>query len=717
MTIAGLPVAGVVGQYRKDGMGRAKPVVALLEHLTSETNRASGASLMLKKAGFEVINLLPPHISGDISIRSMVMDYDSEELKKEISNRLKVPKYDFSVSPEVREVDMIFFGSFVNAGQPYHDFLRRYAARMPGFVRAGGIVVEMNQWARYSFLSQEYFPEGMYVTRETWSGSDELILTSKEHPFIKSWINADESLLRYPKQWHRPGRFYEAQRGWENIAEWKGLQMLVGAGGGYKRTKEVPGRAALLEAEYGKGRYLVSSLWLDKLYDEKGNPMADEKTMRVGQDFFNALFAYSGLVKSGKAAKVRPTEMAPEPIIGPCLGHIDHQRAIIWMRSDRPGTCSLRVWRDGDKPEQARRFAASASVESDFCVKWDIDKLDAGTRYHYEIIVNGQPSQTGATRGFNTAPHPDTPAKTILAFGSCVDQNGRFPELWKLIETCGAEGMVLLGDTPYIDSTVMAHQRIKHREFLSHEGPRYLSSKIPFWGTWDDHDFGANDSDGRLHNRKSSRKVFQEYRALPYFGEMDEGVYTSFRRGPLEVFILDIRYFSATEPSFAVAGKPSLIGRRQWEWLKKGLKASDAPFKILACGMTWDSKRTGSQTDDWYAYAYEREAIIDFIGQEKITGVMLVGGDIHCSQVMKFDTEKRIGYPLYHIVTSPMHNRVIREHEGLQRPGMLFARAEPNTFLKITANTLVEPKLLVAEIIDITGQAIYRLAAGDELGM
>jgi hypothetical protein len=62
-----------------------------------------------------------------------------------------------------------------------------------------------------------------------------------------------------------------------------------------------------------------------------------------------------------------------------------------------------------------------------------------------------------------------------------------------------------------------------------------------------------------------------------------------------------------------------------------------------------------------------------------------------------------------------MHNRVIREHEKLDRAGMLFAKAEPNTFLKVTANTTVEPPILTLEIIDITGQSIYRLVTGDEL--
>ena len=60
----------------------------------------------------------------------------------------------------------------------------------------------------------------------------------------------------------------------------------------------------------------------------------------------------------------------------------------------------------------------------------------------------------------------------------------------------GAQGLVLLGDTPYIDSTVLQVAREKHREFLSiPELSRFMGQR-PVWGTWDDHDFGRNNSDG-----------------------------------------------------------------------------------------------------------------------------------------------------------------------------------------------------------------------------
>lgn len=714
MSIAGLSMQGrLLSQLNRNG----KPVAAVLEHTESYTNHTLGAGTMLKRAGFEVILLTPEYIETDFSPNTMVMNYEDADLGNKIRNRIAAPKYKFPVGPDINQIDLLFLGTFTNWGQPYHDYLRQYADQIPAFVEAGGVVCEMNQWGRYSFLHPGFLPEGMKVIRETWSDTDKVVVAVDNHPLVTPWAGKKGQSLNFVTQPRRPGRFYEGRRSWQSIFQWDGMQVLLAAGGGYRRNRSLPhGRAALIEGQHGNGRYLFSSMWIDKLFDTNGEPVAEPETMQFAGLFFKSLKDYVLQVQSGSLPGVSSTPIPPEPLIGPMLGHIDHEQAIIWTRANKPGSFTLNVWKEGSAFEEAERLDKVANLDNDYCLHWKVGQLDANTRYLYRITDEDTPLFDDQVFSFKTGPTPGVHAKVALGFGSCVDQNGRFPELWKQVERSGAEGMVLLGDTPYIDSTITLHQRIKHRQFLSHEGAAYLTRQIPFWGTWDDHDFGANDSDGQLHNRKNARQVFMQYRALTHYGENGDGIYNSFRRGPIEVFLLDLRYFSDTESSFADSNEPTLLGRQQWEWLKKKLKQSDATFKILAGGMTWASKQRGLDADDWASYSYESEAIIDFIGQERITGVVLVGGDIHCTQVMKYDTEDRIGYPLYHIVTSPMHNRIFRQHEDLNHPEVLFARAVPNTFVRIAADTTVEPGLLTIDVIDITGQSVYRLVTGDELG-
>ena len=65
----------------------------------------------------------------------------------------------------------------------------------------------------------------------------------------------------------------------------------------------------------------------------------------------------------------------------------------------------------------------------------------------------------------------------------------------------------LLGDTPYIDTTDLKVQRRRYREF-SAEVPAFadLVAHTPVYGTWDDHDFGRNDTDGNLEGKANSRQ-------------------------------------------------------------------------------------------------------------------------------------------------------------------------------------------------------------------
>lgn len=53
-------------------------------------------------------------------------------------------------------------------------------------------------------------------------------------------------------------------------------------------------------------------------------------------------------------------------------------------------------------------------------------------------------------------------------------------------------------------------------------------------------------------------------------------------------------------------------------------------FKAITTGMIWDDKKN-SEKSDWEKYHNDREAIIDFIRDQRIGGSFLVGGDIHVS--------------------------------------------------------------------------------------
>ena len=408
-------------------------------------------------------------------------------------------------------------------------------------------------------------------------------------------------------------------------------------------------------------------------------------------------------------------------IIGPLVGHTDSESAIIWARIPSAGYYTIEI-----KPLDATRwqsFQSKTKQENDFCITWKIRDLKPNTLYQYRIIkgkrcglrllnifrrifgVKVPVLAEGQDFVFRTAPAVDTPARVSIAFGSGARDDKGSRAVWNRIGQSNVDAVVLLGDTPYIDSTTLNVQRWRYREFSGVVEFQNLMRSTPFWGTWDDHDFGANDSDGTLPGKENSRKAFVEYRPNGSFGNGTEGVYTKFRYGPVEVFLLDTRWWSWTGPSFADPNKMGLLGIAQWQWLTEALRGSDATFKLIACGMIWDDKKN-SEKDDWGTYMHERDALFAFIGKERISGVVLIGGDIHVSRVLRYKTEEQIGYPLYEFITSPIHSGVI---PSLNVPHLDLIRdaVHPHTFMKISVDTTVDPATLTAEFIDKDGKRLF----------
>ncbi|MBM82047.1 MAG: hypothetical protein CMJ78_15860 [Planctomycetaceae bacterium] len=385
--------------------------------------------------------------------------------------------------------------------------------------------------------------------------------------------------------------------------------------------------------------------------------------------------------------------------IGPVLGHVDHETAIIWYRPTTPGEYVATITHTESGTTQSAK--AASSPEHDLCITWQFDKLESNSNYTYVIKHQGRAVEEAGTQRIRTAPPTSQPARTVLAMGSCASSE-KFFDVWSQIAANKIDGLMLLGDTPYIDSTKLSVNRSRHRQFMSIPTLGALGASTPMWGTWDDHDFGGNDTDGKVANKSILRQVFMEYRAQKQFGDGQHGVYTKFRRGPVEVFMIDPRYFSQTEPSPVDPSKPTCLGKTQWQWLLAGLKSSTAPFKLLATGMIWDDKKN-SEKDDWGTYAHEREALFDFIGKNRISGVVLIGGDIHVSRHLKYPMKERMGYDLHQFIISPLHDRVIPSL-NVPHPALEWGKPLKNMFLTITADTTGDQPTLDANWIDRTGK-------------
>ncbi len=384
-----------------------------------------------------------------------------------------------------------------------------------------------------------------------------------------------------------------------------------------------------------------------------------------------------------------------QDVVGPVLGTVESTTAhILYRPGAEPASLKLSVLSPAG--QAVKTVTARGTADNDFVAKFAIVDLQPSTEYRYQIdsLDSGETLiEANPQHSFTTANPKRSGHSVTVGFVSCVDiePNG----MWKDMQQLGVDALCLMGDTPYIDKTDLAFVRGRHRSFLQLPDLAALARHISVVGTWDDHDFGLNNGNGRnlMQGKPHTRQAFVEYRAHNQYGTGTEGVYHKMDLGMIEVFLLDPRYFSQTEPSPVDPDQPTCFGEQQWAWLLENLRASKAPFKVLAMGAIWEDKKN-SETDDMFTYWYERDALLDVVKREQISGVVLLGGDIHVARHLVHP--QRVGYDLHDFVISPGHTRVITQLD-VYHPSLEWSLVEGWQFLTLTADGTSDSPTLTAE--------------------
>jgi alkaline phosphatase D len=138
----------------------------------------------------------------------------------------------------------------------------------------------------------------------------------------------------------------------------------------------------------------------------------------------------------------------------------------------------------------------------------------------------------------------------------------------------------------------------------------------------------------------------------------------------VDILGLDDRYYRSpnSEPD---GPTKTMLGAEQFAWLQDRLRASRAPFKLLAIGCGWSSA-DGPQGDTWAAFMTERNRLFDFIRDEAVEGVVLLSGDSHVGELNCIPWSDRGGYDFYDLVSSPL----------AQSPGDSWVEQQPEIRLR-----------------------------------
>ena len=360
----------------------------------------------------------------------------------------------------------------------------------------------------------------------------------------------------------------------------------------------------------------------------------------------------------------------PGIVSGPMLGPVELRDAKVWLQvtSDIKNVL-LTYKKRGTSIQKTIKYTGALGKEFN-PIQITIGALEPNTTYEYQFLLNGKVA--AATGSFTTKDlwqwRKPPPEFSFLA-GSCSYFNepvydrpgtpyGKDTSIFKSMADEKAAFMLWLGDNWYT----------REVDYYSEWGlwnrasrDRSLAILQNFWkamphiATWDDHDYGPNNSGKSYSLKEVSRNVMMNYWCNPSYGENGQGIYTQMSWGDVDLFLCDDRWWRSADRTLdSVNGRPNpekkMLGEQQMEWLKNALLFSDATFKIIVVGS--QVLNPVSPYDKLLDFRKEYDELMDFLKTNKINGVLFLTGDRHHSEVIKVD---RAGtYPLYDITVSPL---------------------------------------------------------------
>lgn len=358
---------------------------------------------------------------------------------------------------------------------------------------------------------------------------------------------------------------------------------------------------------------------------------------------------------------------AAELVSGPMPGYSSAREVTIWLQTDAPTMAQITYWPVNDPATRQFTPKKAAQGPNAHTVELNAGDLQPGTRYAYQVILDGEPITAQHSQEFTSQPlwqRRVDPPDFSFALASCsyVNQTaydrpgepfGGDYQIYSSIADQQPDFMLWLGDNVYYrevdwNAPSSMYARYSYSRRLP-ELQRLLTS-THHYATWDDHDYGPNDSDRSYFLREQAVQIFNDFWPNPPTNVTGAGGITSyFQWHDVDFFLLDNRYFR--QANYRTTGQRTLLGKTQIQWLIDALKNSTASFKFVVMGGQFVASAEVFETYANLAPG-ERRQILDLLAAEAIPGVIFLSGDRHHASLHKMD---RSGlYPLYDWTVSPI---------------------------------------------------------------
>jgi alkaline phosphatase D len=262
------------------------------------------------------------------------------------------------------------------------------------------------------------------------------------------------------------------------------------------------------------------------------------------------------------------------------------------------------------------------------------------------------------------------PKQTIITFGSCAQEDKPQPIL-QMAAALKPDMFIYLGDNIYGDTYDMQELKAKYQMLASKAEFQELKKSTKILATWDDHDFGWNDSGRHYPMKEASKEMFMNFFEEPENStrRKREGIYASyyFTYGErvLQLILLDTRTFRDNlrlnsvdndektslfyTPDYLpyATTDSTLLGSSQWTWLEQEL-TKKADIRIIGSSTQFGIEYNGYEA--WANFPHEMDRIVTIIKQTGAEGVIFMSGDVHYAEISRRNFSGL--YPIYDFTSS-----------------------------------------------------------------
>ncbi len=443
-----------------------------------------------------------------------------------------------------------------------------------------------------------------------------------------------------------------------------------------------------------------------------------------------SLTGLAGILHSRRApAQVVADAERPLAPWGMQIGDVCADRAIIWSRADVASRLMVE-WSCHSDFRDARRVRGPYALESsDFTARVDLTGLPSDeelfVRTYFEGLESTHASSEPLVGHFRTAPQRRRDVRFLWSGDTAgqgwgIDLGMGGMRIYESMRLTRPDFFIHCGDTIYADGPMQPEvldgdgNVIWQNAFLdevpeklhvaqtlndyrrNHLYNRYdanvraFSAEVPQIWQWDDHEVTNNWSDSKVLDGRydpdttvqrlaaNATRAFLEYAPLRWHSLVEsERVYRTIPYGPdLEVFVLDMRSYRGPN-GCNVQPEPgpetAFLGRKQIDWLKQRLRASNATWKVIAADMpiglivgdgrdpeTGCARAENSSNGDGPVLGREFEIaeVLRFIKHAHIDNVVWVTADVHYCAAHYYDPKLAQYHdfePFWEFVAGPLN--------------------------------------------------------------